>query len=92
MVIVPPNSEDVYDLDPSAQHKSGFDLSITESSDPKNSQENTAPVPAAPAPAVEPTKPQAGQKTAVPVAAKAPAKQQESEAPADWQKGLEAPK
>jgi len=101
IVIVPPNSEDVYDLNPDAQFKSSADLLITEPLHPEKSQENAAPAPAAPAPAVELKKMQAGQKTAVDAAVKAPAEQKETEAPAnqteadvpaDWQKGLEASK
>lgn len=92
MTIVPPNSEDVYDLDPDSRFKSGADLFITELSGQENSQESTVSEPVAPAPAVEPKKQQAGQKTAVPVAIKASDGQPEAEAPADWQKGLEAPK
>jgi len=92
MVIVPPNSEDVYDLDTSAQFKSGSDLAITNIM-PTAEAIRTQPVTlqAQLTPQTAPPKANAP-KPAHTLPTQPPQATLPANEPAPWQRGLEAPK
>jgi hypothetical protein len=94
MTIVPPNSENVYDLDPRAQFKSGVELFVTKATEDAAHTKPAAPQAKHAAPTPQP-QPALAKVDAPKAAATQPVPPQSApvhEEPAPWQRGLEAPK